>query len=110
MNHTHLSKPLAIPGLNRKTGYVYIMASFSKAIYVGVTSNLTRRVQEHKGKVNECFTSRYNHHMLVYFEEHQLIVDAIAREKQIKRWRRSKKVALIELENPHWRDLFEGMQ
>ena len=85
--------------------YVYIMASRRRVLYVGVTNDLARRVDEHKQKKNAGFTARYNVNRLVYFEEYGDIREAIAREKQIKSWRRSKKVALIELLNPKWRDL-----
>ena len=85
--------------------YVYIMASRRRVLYVGVTNDLARRVGEHKQKKNAGFTARYNVNRLVYFEEYGDIREAIAREKQIKGWRRSKKVALIELLNPKWRDL-----
>jgi putative endonuclease len=86
--------------------YVYIMASFRQTLYVGVTNDLRRRVYQHKTKADPAsFTSRYNVDRLVHFEVFTDVKDAIAREKQIKRWRRSKKVALIEAENPRWKDL-----
>ncbi|NGP90237.1 GIY-YIG nuclease family protein [Fodinibius halophilus] len=85
--------------------YVYIMSNISKMIYTGMTNSLTRRVREHKEKVNEGFTKRYNIHRLVYYEEFQDVREAIAREKEIKGWRREKKVALIEKVNPKWKDL-----
>ena len=88
-----------------KTYYVYIMASISKTIYVGVTNSLERRVYQHKFKVKEGFTSRYNVCKLVYFESTDDITSAIGREKQIKGWRRSKKIELIESMNPNWQDL-----
>ena len=88
-----------------KTSYVYILAGASRVLYVGVTSNLERRVAEHKEKKIPGFTRRYNVTELVYFEVHGDIRGAIAREKQIKSWRRSKKVALIAAMNPEWRDL-----
>jgi len=74
-------------------------------LYVGVTNNLERRVHEHKQKLIPGFTSDYNVSRLVYFEEFGDIRDAIAREKQLKNWRRDKKVALIEQENLAWDDL-----
>ena len=91
-----------------KTYYVYIMASLSKVIYTGVTNNLERRVAEHKHKTNPGFTSRYNVNRLVYFETFGEIMDAIAREKQIKGWKRFKKIDLIESENASWDDLSRG--
>lgn len=87
--------------------YVYMMSNISKMIYTGMTNSLSRRVREHKQKVNDGFTKRYNIHRLVYYEEFQDVRKAIAREKEIKGWRREKKVALIEGLNPKWRDLAE---
>jgi putative endonuclease len=89
-----------------KQYYVYLMASFKQRLYVGVTNDLRRRIYQHKTKAHpESFTARYNINRLVYFEVFGDIRDAIGREKQIKGWRRSKKVALIEAENPRWKDL-----
>ncbi len=85
--------------------YVYIMASRSKTLYVGVTNDLTRRVYEHKLKRPGSFTSRYNITNLVYYQATTSIESAIAREKQLKRWLRAKKIALIEEFNPAWRDV-----
>lgn len=85
--------------------YVYIMASSSGTLYVGVTNNLARRVIEHKTKINKCFTSRYTVDRLVYYESFQWIHDAIAREKQLKGKTRAKKMALIRGFNPKWKDL-----
>jgi len=86
---------------------VYIMASRSRVLYVGVTNDLARRVGEHKRGFGG-FTSRYRVTRLVHREEFSHIKDAIAREKALKGWRRSRKVALIEGSNPTWRDLAEG--
>ncbi len=87
-------------------GYTYIMASkLNGSIYIGVTKDLLRRVFEHKGNHEVCHTSKYNIHKLVYFEEHDQILDAIEREKQLKKWRREKKIYLIEKDNPGWVDL-----
>ncbi|MGC2111825.1 MAG: GIY-YIG nuclease family protein [Candidatus Korobacteraceae bacterium] len=86
---------------------VYIMASRSHTFYVGVTNDIERRVREHKSHTLEGFTSRYNIDRLVWYEIRGDIRVAIAREKQIKRWRREKKIRLIELLNPTWQDLLE---
>ena len=88
--------------------YVYIMMSRSDTLYTGVTNDLQRRVYEHKAKLVDGFTKKYNINMLAYHEETSDVEAAIHREKQIKAWRRSKKVALIESMNPQWRDLSEG--
>ncbi len=85
--------------------HVYIMASRSRRMYVGVTSDLTRRVHEHRTGATGGFTARYNMTRLAYCEPVPDIVSAIAREKQIKGWLRSKKIALIESVNPDWEDL-----
>ena len=86
--------------------YVYIMANRSRTLYTGVTNNLERRVYEHKHKLVEGFTKKYNiTRLLVYYEQTSDIKAAIAREKQIKGWLRSKKVSLIESLNPNWSDL-----
>ena len=91
-----------------KQYFVYIMASNSGTLYVGMTNNLERSVYQHKHKVFEGFTSRYDVNRLVYFETFGDVRDAIGREKQIKRWRRSKKLELIESMNPKWEGLSEG--
>ena len=85
-----------------KTYFVYIMSSSSGTLYVGMTNNLERRVYQHKKKLTEGFTAKYDVTRLVYFEILNDVREAIAREKQIKRWRRSKKLALIESMNPIW--------
>jgi len=86
--------------------YTYLMASFRQTLYVGVTNDLERRVRQHKAKVHpDSFTARYNVNWLVYYEVFGDVREAIAREKQIKGWRRSKKIELIESSNPDWRDL-----
>jgi len=87
--------------------HLYIMASESGALYVGVTNFLERRVAEHKAGLISGFSEKYKTKKLVYFEPLGDIRNAIAREKQLKRWRRDKKVALIEKINPTWRDLGE---
>jgi putative endonuclease len=86
---------------------VYILASHSRVLYVGVTGNLKQRVWQHKEKQAEGFTSKYNVDKLVYYEQTEDVYGALAREKQLKKWRREKKVWLIEKENPDWRDLYE---
>ncbi len=84
--------------------HVYIMASESGALYIGVTNFLERRVAEHKAGLISGFSAKYKTKKLVYFEPFGDIRNAIAREKQFKRWRREKKVVLIEKMNPTWRD------
>ena len=84
---------------------VYVMASRSRVLYTGVTNDLARRVNEHKLGRPTGFTSRYRITRLVYFEEFADIRDAIAREKQIKSWTRSRRVKLVERRNPTWVDL-----
>ncbi len=91
-----------------KQYYVYIMTNNSKTLYTGITNNLVRRVYEHKHKLVEGFTKKYNITRLVYYEEMNSIPDAIAREKQIKGWLRVKKIALIESANQEWKDLSEN--
>jgi putative endonuclease len=86
---------------------VYIMASRSHTLYIGVTNNISRRVRGHKEHSFEGFTSSYNVERLVWYEIRGDIRVAIAREKQIKRWRREKKIRLIESPNPTWQDLSE---
>ncbi len=88
--------------------YVYILTNHSRTLYVGVTSDLEKRVSQHKQKLVPGFTARYNIDRLVCYETSSDIGAAIAREKQIKGWLRSKKIALIESMNPHWDDLSEG--
>jgi putative endonuclease len=88
-----------------KQYYVYILASRSRNLYVGVTNDLERRVYEHKQKLVPGFTTRYNIDRLVYFEATEDVQSAIAREKQIKGWLRSRKVSLIESVNPTWDDV-----
>ena len=83
------------------------MASASGVLYVGVTRDLERRVLEHKTKAKVGFSSRYKTVKLVYFEVFQQVRSAIARENQVKGWRREKKVALVEERNPEWKDLSE---
>ena len=91
-----------------KQYYVYIMTNTTGTLYTGVTNDLRRRVQEHKQGLSEGFTKTYRITRLAYFETTGDIQTALAREKQIKKWRRSKKLALIKAVNPTWRDLSEG--
>ena len=88
--------------------YVYVLTGRSGSLYTGVTNDLVRRMYEHKMKLVDGFTRKYNIDMLVYHEVTDDVNGALAREKQIKDWRRSKRVALIESMNPDWRDLSDG--
>ena len=90
-----------------RTYYSYIMASRSRVLYIGVTNDLRRRVDEHKKAIHPGFTSKYRVNRLVYFEKFNWILDAIAREKELKGWKRSRKISLIESRNPTWEDLAE---
>jgi putative endonuclease len=87
--------------------YIYVLASRSRNLYVGVTNNLTRRIIEHRSGTISGFTRRYRVYRLVHVETFGDIKAAIGREKQIKSWRREKKVALIQSRNPMWTDLAE---
>ncbi len=96
--------------MNRKQPAVYIMASGRNGtLYVGVTSNLIKRVWEHKNDAVEGFTSRYGVHQLVWFEMHEEMTSAITREKQLKKWRRAWKLRLIEGSNREWQDLWQDI-
>ncbi len=87
--------------------YVYIMASQRNGtLYTGITSDLKKRVWEHKEGVVDGFTKEYEVKMLVYYEVHNDVNEAIKREKRLKRWERDWKLALIEKANPQWRDLY----
>lgn len=93
-----------------KKWYVYILASKKDGVlYVWVTSNLIKRVYEHKKWLAEWFTKRYFVKKLVYFEDFEDIYDAICREKQLKSWNRKRKIKLIEKDNPNWNDLFQNL-
>jgi len=95
--------------MNRKSHsyYIYITASISRVLYIGMTGNLYLRILKHKRGIDkDSFTSRYHVNRLVYFEEYKYVNDAIDREKQLKKWRRQKKIGLIESINPKWCDLF----
>ena len=90
-----------------KQYYVYIMTNSSRTLYTGVTDDLIRRAYEHRNKLIEGFTQKYNITRLVYYEITSDVRAAIQREKQIKGWLRKKKIALIEAANPAWKDLSE---
>jgi putative endonuclease len=89
--------------------YVYLVTNWNnKVMYLGVTNNVERRLYEHKNKLVKGFTEKYNVNKLVYFEETQDVTAAIAREKEIKKWRREKKNQLVNRMNPNWKDLSSG--
>jgi putative endonuclease len=93
-----------------KQSYVYILASKKNGtIYTGVTSDLIKRVYEHKNEMVDGFSSKYSTKLLVYYEIHHNISEAIKREKQIKVWKRKWKLNLIEKNNPKWIDLYDGL-
>ena len=91
-----------------KQYYVYIMSSKSRALYIGITDDLIRRVYEHKNKLIGGFTKKYNITRLVYYEMTSDIQTAIQREKQIKGWVRSRKITLIQTANEEWKDVSNG--
>jgi putative endonuclease len=91
--------------MNNRKFYVYILSSFSKVIYIGITNSLERRLYEHRKGLFEGFTKKYHCHRLMHFEEFDSPIEAISREKELKGWRREKKVHLIETKNPNWDDL-----
>ena len=91
-----------------KQYYVYILSSPSGTLYTGITNDLKRRVYQHKHKLIEGFTTKYDVTRLVHYEMTDNVQAAIAREKEIKGWRRSKKIALIKSSNPTWQDLSDG--
>jgi putative endonuclease len=88
--------------------WVYILASRSRRLYIGVTRDMVRRWHQHAAAEHDAFTAKYRINRLVYVEVTGRIGDAVAREKQLKGWRRSKKIALIEATNPAWQDLAEA--
>ena len=91
-----------------KRYYVYLMTNWNhRVMYVGVTNDIMRRLDEHKNKLIKGFTEKYNINKLVYFEETANVYSAIAREKEIKKWRRQKKNALVQSLNPEWSDLLD---
>ena len=85
------------------------MTNHSKTLYIGVTSNIQRRVWEHKEKIIEGFTKKYNINKLIYYELIEDMPTAIAREKQLKNWSRKKKINLVEKENPEWLELYDEL-
>ncbi|WP_299819366.1 GIY-YIG nuclease family protein [uncultured Roseibium sp.] len=92
------------------TAFVYILASRPyETLYTGVTTDLARRIYEHREGLIEGFSNRYGIKMLVWYETHEKIGDAIEREKRIKRWRRQWKFELIETLNPEWEDLYSTL-
>jgi len=93
-----------------KRGFIYILTNkFNRVLYVGVTSHLAKRIEEHKLKLTEGFTKKYNLSKLVYFEELPSIMEAIEAEKKIKAGSRKKKIALIRNVNPQWIDLSQDL-
>ena len=93
-----------------KAPAVYILASQRNGtLYTGVTSDLIKRIWEHKNNLAEGFTRKYNTHRLVYYEQHPNMDSAIVREKQIKKWNRQWKLQLIEERNPEWNDLYQSL-
>lgn len=92
-----------------KQYYVYILTNKTdRVMYIGVTSDLLRRIYEHKNDCVDGFTKRYHVHKLVYYEETSDVTAAISREKELKGWRREKKNTLVKSVNPTWKDLSEG--
>jgi putative endonuclease len=92
-----------------KTYYVYILASPTGTLYTGMTGNLKQRIHQHRQKLIPGFTKKHNVTRLIHVESFSHVHDAIAREKQIKSWRREKKIQLINAQNPEWLDLAEPM-
>jgi len=104
------SSDFVLKYLMLKKGYLYILASRRNGtLYVGVTSDLVKRIEEHRQKLVEGFTKKYEITNLVYFETFEDIRDAIIRERQIKEWKRKWKTELIQSVNPYWRDLYEDI-
>ncbi|QLH43874.1 MAG: GIY-YIG nuclease family protein [Coxiellaceae bacterium] len=93
-----------------KSFYVYILTNKRNGtLYIGVTSDLLKRIGQHKSGVIPGFTQKYNTKMLVYYEQHNHAESAIHREKRLKEWKRTWKLALIERQNPSWRDLYSDI-
>lgn len=91
--------------MERRVYHCYIVASLSRTLYVGVTRDLQRRMYEHRNKLLGGFTAKYSVDRLVWFESTENVLAAIQREKEIKGWKRQKKIALVEETNPGWHDL-----
>ena len=93
-----------------KQPVVYILASQRNGtLYIGVTSDLAQRIWQHKNDVFEGFTKKYGVHLLVYYEQHEDMENAIIREKRLKKWNREWKIRLIEENNPNWNDLYDSL-
>ena len=91
----------------QRSYWVYILASkMGGTLYIGVTNDLVRRVYEHRMGLADGFTKKHQIHRLVYFEQHSEVEAAILREKRLKKWNRAWKIALIEKDNPTWKDLY----
>jgi putative endonuclease len=108
-----LPKPFVLAFFPVRDGFhykfwVYILVSRSGTLYVGITGYLDRRIMQHKMDSIEGFTNKYKVHRLVYYETYDQVQRALGREKQLKGWRREKKIALIEKMNPRWQDLAEN--
>ena len=96
--------------MQEKQACVYLLASQPYGtLYLGVTSDLKKRVWQHREKLVKGFTEQYSVNHLVWYELHDSMYSAIAREKNLKNWKRNWKIALIESENPHWQDLYLGL-
>src|SRR6185437_13166524 len=104
-SQTTLSRRTSMRRMRMKRYYVYIVASKSRAIYVGMTGFLMSRILQHKAGEGGTFTRKYRINRLIYYEPFEHVETAIRRETEIKKWRREKKVALIEKKNPTWEDL-----
>ncbi|EKD66729.1 MAG: hypothetical protein ACD_49C00017G0001 [uncultured bacterium (gcode 4)] len=92
-----------------KTYYIYIIASENETLYIWVTSNLIKRIYEHKNKTFDWFSKKYNITKLVYYEIYNNSIESINREKQLKKWNREWKINLINENNPLWKDLYEDI-
>jgi putative endonuclease len=96
--------------MNTKNYYVYILSSKRNGtLYIGITSGLKKRIFEHKNNLIDSFTKKYKVHNLVYYESTNDIKSALLREKRLKKWKRDWKIALIEKENPEWKDLYDSL-
>ena len=113
MRHPELaegSSSAVDPSMSERSAFVYILTNSAKTVlYIGVTTDLVRRMEEHIEKTVPGFSSKYNCNRLIYFEESNYVSGAIDREKQLKGWRREKKEKLIAIMNPDWIDLSESL-